>query len=162
MEATCTSETSVNLQQTKCHIHEDKTFITTAVRRGCRDQHFLDLGNSWRWVVSFTPRPGPGTHWIAGWMDPRAGLDDVEKRKFLPLQELQLRPLGRPARRLYRLRCPSCFSLNSGLRNCSFLSGHRVELQSFTQRRGQECVELYTQLPLHGLALNQTQGKLLT
>jgi hypothetical protein len=24
----------------------------------------------------------PGTHWIGGWVDPRAGLDDV-KRKFL-------------------------------------------------------------------------------
>jgi hypothetical protein len=21
----------------------------------------------------------PGTHWIGGWVDPRAGLDDVEK-----------------------------------------------------------------------------------
>jgi hypothetical protein len=24
---------------------------------GCVDPHFLDLGSSWRWVVSFTPRP---------------------------------------------------------------------------------------------------------
>jgi hypothetical protein len=24
---------------------------------GCIDPHFLDLGTSWRWVVSFTPRP---------------------------------------------------------------------------------------------------------
>jgi hypothetical protein len=32
----------------------------------------------------FTPgeRP-PGTHCIGGWVDPRAGLGDVEKRKFL-------------------------------------------------------------------------------
>jgi hypothetical protein len=42
------------------------------------------------WVVSFTPRPlylrkrAPGTHWIGGWVSPRAGLDDVEKRNFLP------------------------------------------------------------------------------
>jgi hypothetical protein len=37
---------------------------------------------------------------------PRAGLDDVEKRKFLTLPELELRPIGRPARSqsLYRLR----------------------------------------------------------
>jgi hypothetical protein len=27
----------------------------------------------------------PGTHWIGGLADPRAGLDDVEKRKFLTL-----------------------------------------------------------------------------
>jgi hypothetical protein len=49
---------------------------------------------------------------IGGWVDPRAGLDDVEKRKFLTLPGLELRPLGCPARRqsLYRLRCPG--SLN--------------------------------------------------
>jgi hypothetical protein len=62
-------------------------------------------------VVSFTPLPlylrerAPGTHWIGGWVGPRAGLDDVEKRKFLSLPGLLLRPLGRPARSqsLYRL-----------------------------------------------------------
>jgi hypothetical protein len=54
--------------------------------------------------VSYTPRPlyprerTPDTHWIGGWVDPRAGLDDVEKRKFLNLPGLELRPLGRPAR----------------------------------------------------------------
>jgi hypothetical protein len=39
-------------------------------------------------------------------VDPRASLDDVQKRKFLTLPELELRPLGRPARSqsLYRLR----------------------------------------------------------
>jgi hypothetical protein len=31
-------------------------------------------------------------------VDPRAGLDNVEKRKFLTLSGLELRPLGRPAR----------------------------------------------------------------
>jgi hypothetical protein len=34
----------------------------------------------------------PGTHWIGGWVDPRAGLDDVEKRKFFILPGLELRP----------------------------------------------------------------------
>jgi hypothetical protein len=38
----------------------------------------LDLGTRWRWVVSFTPQPlypgerFPGTHWIGGWVGPRA------------------------------------------------------------------------------------------
>jgi hypothetical protein len=33
----------------------------------------------------FTAEKGaPGAHWI-GWMDPRADLDDVEKRKFFAL-----------------------------------------------------------------------------
>jgi hypothetical protein len=41
-------------------------------------------------------------------MEPRAGLDDVENRKFLTLPWLELRPLGRSARSqsLYRLRYP--------------------------------------------------------
>jgi hypothetical protein len=48
------------------------------------------------------PRPlnlrgkSPGTHWIGGWVDPSAGLDNV-KRKFLTLPGLELRLLGRPA-----------------------------------------------------------------
>jgi hypothetical protein len=47
----------------------------------------------------FTPEErAPGTHWIRGWVDLRAGLDNLEKRKFLTLPGLELRPLGRPAR----------------------------------------------------------------
>jgi hypothetical protein len=34
---------------------------------------------------------------MGGWMDPIAGLDDVEKRKFLNLPGLELQPLGLPA-----------------------------------------------------------------
>jgi hypothetical protein len=50
----------------------------------------------------------PATHWIGGWVGARTGLDDMEKRKFLPLPGLELRFLGRPARShsLYRLRSP--------------------------------------------------------
>jgi hypothetical protein len=46
----------------------------------------------------------PGTLWIGGWVRPRARLDDVEKRKFLTLPGLELRPIGCPARSqsLYR------------------------------------------------------------
>jgi hypothetical protein len=39
----------------------------------------------------------PGTHWIEGWVNLRAVLDDVEKRKFLTLPGLELEPLGPPA-----------------------------------------------------------------
>jgi hypothetical protein len=43
----------------------------------------------------FTPgERAPGTHWIGGWFDPRAGLDDSEKRKFLTLPGLELQPLS--------------------------------------------------------------------
>jgi hypothetical protein len=57
----------------------------------------LDLGTRWRWVVSYTPRPLypeeilPGTHWIGGWVGPRAGLDVVEKRKILALSGFEPR-----------------------------------------------------------------------
>jgi hypothetical protein len=40
----------------------------------------------------------PGTHWVGGWVGPRAALDDVEKGKFLTLPGLELRLLSPPAR----------------------------------------------------------------
>jgi hypothetical protein len=48
-----------------------------------------------KWSASrpcrFTPgERAPGTHLIGGWVDPRAGLDDVENRKFLTLPGLEL------------------------------------------------------------------------
>jgi hypothetical protein len=70
------------------------------------------------WLASrpgrFTPGERvAGTHCIGGWVDPRTGLDDVEKRKFLALEGLELRPLGRLARgqSLYRLRYPGTSSV---------------------------------------------------
>jgi hypothetical protein len=64
---------------------------------GCIDPHFLDLGTSWRLSGQLhapaTLPPGkepPDTRWIEGWVGPRGGLDDVEKRKFLTLPGLEL------------------------------------------------------------------------
>jgi hypothetical protein len=58
--------------------------------------------------LSTSGEGAPGTHVIGGWVGHTASLDDVEKRKFLTLPGLELRPLGRPARSqsLYRLRYP--------------------------------------------------------
>jgi hypothetical protein len=58
------------------------------------------------WSASRPGRFTPGTHWIGDWVNPRAGLDDAEKREFLLLPGIELRPLGRPVRSqsLYRLR----------------------------------------------------------
>jgi hypothetical protein len=54
----------------------------------------------------FTPgERAPGTHWTGGWVSPRAGLDDMEKRKFLPQPGLELRPLGRLARSQFATDC---------------------------------------------------------
>jgi hypothetical protein len=33
-------------------------------------------------MAVLSPLP-PVTHWIGGWVGPRAGLEDVERRKFL-------------------------------------------------------------------------------
>jgi hypothetical protein len=51
---------------------------------------------------------------IGGLVGPRAGLDDVEKRKILSLLGLELRPLGHPARSqsLCRLSSPGSLSSN--------------------------------------------------
>jgi hypothetical protein len=78
----------------------DPLFLTSALAGG-------------EWSASrpsrFTPKErATGTHWIGGWVDPRAGLDYVEKRKFLILPGLELRHIGRLARSqsLYRLSHP--------------------------------------------------------
>jgi hypothetical protein len=64
-------------------------FLATALAGG--EWSALGLGR-------FTPgEKAPGTHWIGCWVDTRAGLDDMHKRKLLTLPELELRPLGRPA-----------------------------------------------------------------
>jgi hypothetical protein len=55
------------------------------------------LGGEWSASRSdrSTPRERASrTYWIGGWVDPRAGLDDVEKRTFLNLTGLKFRPLG--------------------------------------------------------------------
>jgi hypothetical protein len=59
----------------------------------------LNLGTRWKWMFIFTPchfTPGDtlqGTHWIRDWVNPRAGLNTMEKN-LLPL--LGIDP-GRPA-----------------------------------------------------------------
>jgi hypothetical protein len=57
----------------------------------------------------FTPGEiAPGTNWLGGWVGPKAGLNDVEKIKFLTLPGLELWPFCRPARSqsLHLLRYP--------------------------------------------------------
>jgi hypothetical protein len=50
-------------------------------------------------------------------VDPRAGLNDLEKRKFFTLPGLELLPLCRPARSqsLYRLRYPGSYNKSEEL-----------------------------------------------
>jgi hypothetical protein len=52
----------------------------------------------------FTPdEKDPGTHWKGGWVDPRASLDDVEKRKFLTLSGIERPTRSQSLYRPYRL-----------------------------------------------------------
>jgi hypothetical protein len=65
----------------------------------------------------------PSTHSIGGWVEPRAGLDDVERKIIVPLTGLEVRPLGRPANSpsLYRLRNPVEWdSFNNDPRNWEY------------------------------------------
>jgi hypothetical protein len=50
---------------------------------------FLNLDARWGWVVIATPPPlhpleRPGTHYIEGWVGPRAGLIGLRKISLLP------------------------------------------------------------------------------
>jgi hypothetical protein len=68
-------------------------------------------GGEWTALRPGHVTPGervPSAHWIIGWVGPRTSLDDVERRKILPLPGLELQPLGRPAcsQSLCRLRYP--------------------------------------------------------
>jgi hypothetical protein len=69
------------------------------------------VGGEWsalRPCRSTSGEEAPGTNGIGGWVGPRAGVDDMEKRKFLILPGLELRSLGRRARSqsLYRMSYP--------------------------------------------------------
>jgi hypothetical protein len=81
-------------------------YINTTPRR-CMGEWMYRSMFSWliggEWSAScpgqFTPvERAPGTHWLGGLVGPRACLDNVEKRKTLPLPGLKLWPLGCPAR----------------------------------------------------------------
>jgi hypothetical protein len=67
-------------------------------------------------MVSFTPgrfTPGEiasGTHWIGGWVGPRASLDVMEKREIFPLSGIEPRPsspLAELSRYKYMLKTQS-------------------------------------------------------
>jgi hypothetical protein len=81
---------------------------------GCIDPYFFTSALAVvEWSAScpgrFIPEERtPAAHWMGGWVGPSAGLEDVEKRKFLFLPGLKFQHLGGPARSqsLYRLRYP--------------------------------------------------------
>jgi hypothetical protein len=93
-------------------------FLTSAVAGG-------------EWSASrpglFTPEERVvSTDWIKGWVEPRAGLDDVEWRKFLTVLGLELRPVDRPTRSqsLYRLRYPGSSCNHMMISHLNFKASH--------------------------------------
>jgi hypothetical protein len=64
----------------------------------------------------------PGTHWIGGCVDPRAGLDNMEKWKFLTLAGLEL----------WTLSCPASSQLlTDWLRYCGCSNVNKMEFNQF-------------------------------
>jgi hypothetical protein len=58
-------------------------------------RHELEVSDQLHSPASLPPAErAPDVRWIGGWVDPRAGLDDVEKRKFLTLPGLEFRLLA--------------------------------------------------------------------
>jgi hypothetical protein len=117
---------------------------------GCIDPYFFDLSTNWRWVVSFTPRllyplrkEPPGTHWIGGWVDSRANLNDVEKRKFLTLLGLELWPLSHRAHSqlLYLLHHPSYLQCHVVQWKSTHMSGNCLRLQGWRVSQGRNQYE---------------------
>jgi hypothetical protein len=56
-------------------------------------RHKLEVSGQLHAPAALPPGKSPGTHFICGWVDPGAGLDDMEKCKFFTLPGLELPPL---------------------------------------------------------------------
>jgi hypothetical protein len=71
---------------TKCHHSRERFLLYGNMNRSAHC-----TAKSLICPVHFTPRErAPGTHWIGGWVGPKASLNTVAKReKFLPLLELK-------------------------------------------------------------------------
>jgi hypothetical protein len=61
----------------------DTVYATkTQTGSGCTALLILNNGTRWRQVVDvLSPRKNPGTHWLAGWLGPRASLGILKERK---------------------------------------------------------------------------------
>jgi hypothetical protein len=61
-------------------------------------RHYLEVSGQLHAPSALSQGKEPASvHWIGDWRGPRICLDDVERRKILPLPEFDLRSLGRPA-----------------------------------------------------------------
>jgi hypothetical protein len=57
-------------------------------------RHLLEVSGQLHGTAALPGERATGTHGIGGWVDPRAGLVDLERRKFLILPGLELQPVA--------------------------------------------------------------------
>jgi hypothetical protein len=96
----------------------------------CIEPNFLDLGTSWRWVVSFTPQPlchqGKSPLYPLDWRlgGPQNRFEKRGEGKILDPTGARIPTLGRPARSqsLCRLRCEIWFLSVKKKHELSFFS----------------------------------------
>jgi hypothetical protein len=89
----------------------------------CIDPHLLDLGTSWRWVISFTPRllyyrgKSPLYPLNRRRVESKYLSGQHEEEKIFGYAENRTLSLGRPARSqsVYRLRYPGSRKLHRGV-----------------------------------------------
>jgi hypothetical protein len=110
----------------------------------------LDLSTWWRWIVRFTPRPlypgeiPPSSQWIGGWVGPRAGLNAVEKRKILPLPEIETQPSSLARRYAdWAIQTSTIFRRGKSARTRS-----RSPFSFKRRSLRVECLELYLHSPI--------------
>jgi hypothetical protein len=93
-----------------------------------------------------------GTHWIGGWVGPRARLDDVYKIKFLTLPGLELRPLCRPSRShsLFLLRSPGSLCTLICIHITGYIQNHVLygQFEEFSTLKMRLHCKLILRLPI--------------
>jgi hypothetical protein len=85
------------------------------------------IGGGFTWGEDAT-----GTHWTEGWVGPTTAMDDAERRKFLTLSGLELRPLGRPARSLSLSQLQELVSGGEGNKLTLYTSYYGIYVQYWT------------------------------
>jgi ribosome modulation factor len=116
--------------------------------------HILILSTYCMLVFSFRFRPlypfrnSPRKQWLGGWMGPRPSINDVERRKILPVPGLELQSLGHQShsQSLYRLRYLWIWGINTV--RYLWLGGMQ-ENQTTSPTSGEHA------FILHGLWINQ-------
>jgi hypothetical protein len=73
----------LKVKMSLCLINQASHLEDVPVNRGIAPSFLTSALDRGEWSASQTTRitPGeraPGTHWMGGWVDPTAGLDDVE------------------------------------------------------------------------------------